>query len=60
MHEWMTAARDRWAGAVGDDAASYDLTDDDVRVRYLVQASPTGSERMSASSKRKSDILQNG
>ena len=32
MHEWMAAARDRLAGAVGDDAASYDLSDDDVRV----------------------------
>ena len=32
MDEWMTAARDRLAGAVGDDAASYDLSDDDVRV----------------------------
>jgi hypothetical protein len=32
MDKWMTAARDRLAGAVGDDAASYDLSEDDVRV----------------------------
>lgn len=32
MHEWLAAARERLAAAVGDDAASYDLTDDDVRV----------------------------
>jgi hypothetical protein len=32
MHEWLTAARDRLAGAVGDDAASYDLSDEEVRV----------------------------
>lgn len=32
MHEWLTAARDRLAEAVGDDAAGYDLSEDDVRV----------------------------
>ena len=32
MHEWLTATRDRLAEAVGDDAAGYDLTADDVRV----------------------------
>lgn len=32
MHEWLTAARERLADAVGDDTTSYDLTDDDVRV----------------------------
>ena len=32
MHEWLTAARDRLTEAAGDDAESYDLTDDDVRV----------------------------
>ncbi len=32
MHEWLTAARDRLAGAVDDDVARYDLSDDDVRV----------------------------
>ena len=32
MHEWLTAARDRLTGAVGDDAESYDLSEDDVRV----------------------------
>lgn len=34
MHEWLAAAQDRLAGAVGDDAASYDLSDDDVRVLF--------------------------
>lgn len=32
MHEWLTAARGRLARAVGEDAASYDLSEDDVRV----------------------------
>ena len=32
MHEWLTAARARLVGAVDDDVARYDLSDDDVRV----------------------------
>lgn len=32
MDDWMNAARDRLASAVGDDAAGYDLSADDVRV----------------------------
>lgn len=32
MHDWLSAARERLAAAVGDDATVYDLADDDVRV----------------------------
>ena len=32
MHEWLAVARERLAAAVGDEAARYDLSDDDVRV----------------------------
>jgi hypothetical protein len=30
MHEWLSAARDRLAGAVGDDPAAYSLGEDDI------------------------------
>ena len=32
MHEWLAVARERLTAAVGDEAARYDLSDDDVRV----------------------------
>lgn len=32
MHEWLAAARERLVGAVADDASSYSLSDDDVRM----------------------------